>query len=54
MGMLIELASGTSDTLSHLIARDDDPPPPMRPSEHPLDVSSAILAMRRTVEVILF
>ena len=28
MGMLIELASGTSDTLSHLIARDDDPPPP--------------------------
>ena len=53
MGMLIELASGTSDTLSHLIARDDDPPP-MRPSEHPLDVSSAILAMRRTVEVILF
>ena len=58
MGTLIELASGTLDTLSHLIARPVGQAltmtSPTRPSERPLDVGAAILATRRTVEAVLF
>jgi len=58
MGTLIELASGTLDTLSHLIARPAGQAltmtTPMRPSEKPLDVRAAIKAMRCTVEAVLF
>jgi len=55
---LIELASGTLDTLSHLIARPAGQAltvtTPTRPSEKPLDVRAAIKATRRTVEAVLF
>ena len=58
MGTLIELASGTLDTLGHLIARPAGQAltmtSPTRPSERPLDVGAAILATRRTVEAVLF
>ncbi|KAI9507509.1 hypothetical protein F5148DRAFT_1299700 [Russula earlei] len=58
MGTLIELASGTLDTLSHLIARPAGQAltvtSPTRPSERPLDVGAAIVATRRTVEAVLF
>jgi len=58
MGTLIELASGTLDTLSHLIARPAGQAltvtTPTRPSEKPLDVRAAIKATRRTVEAVLF
>jgi nuclear pore complex protein Nup188 len=58
MGTLIELASGTLDTLSHLIARPAGQAltmtSPTRPSERPLDVGVAMLATRRTVEAVLF
>jgi nuclear pore complex protein Nup188 len=58
MGTLIELASGTLDTLSHLIARPAGQAltmtSPTRISERPLDVGTAMLATRRTVEAVLF
>jgi len=58
MGTLIELASGTLDTLSHLTARPVGQAltmaPLARPSERPLDVGAAMLATRRTVEAVLF
>ncbi|KAF8270909.1 hypothetical protein EI94DRAFT_1721425 [Lactarius quietus] len=58
MGTLIELASGTLDTLGHLISRPAGQAltlsAPMRPSERPLDVRAAILATRRTTEAVLF
>jgi nuclear pore complex protein Nup188 len=58
MGTLIELASGTLDTLSHLIARPAGQAltmtSPTRPSERPLDVGVAMLATRQTVEAVLF
>ena len=58
MGTLIELASGTLDTLSHLISRPAGQAltmsAPTRPSERPLDVRAAILATRRTTEAVLF
>src|SRR6266478_271394 len=58
MGTLIELASGTLDTLSHLISRPAGQAltmaSPTRPSERPLDVSAALLATRRTIEAVLF
>ena len=58
MGTLIELASGTLDTLGHLISRPAGQAltlsAPTRPSERPLDVRAAILATRRTTEAVLF
>jgi nuclear pore complex protein Nup188 len=58
MGTLIELASGTLDTLAHLISRPAGQAltmtVPTRVSEQPLDVRSAILATRRTIEAVLF
>jgi nuclear pore complex protein Nup188 len=58
MGTLIELASGTLDTLGHLISRPAGQAltmtTPTRPSERPLDVRAAILATRRTTEAVLF
>lgn len=58
MGTLIELASGTLDTLAHLISRPAGQAltvsAPTRPSEQPLDVRAAILATRRTIETVLF
>jgi nuclear pore complex protein Nup188 len=58
MGTLIELASSTLDTLGHLISRPAGQAltmsSPTRPSERPLDVRTAILATRRTVEAVLF
>ena len=58
MGTLIELASGTLDTLGHLISRPAGQAltlsAPTRLSERPLDVRAAILATRRTTEAVLF
>ena len=58
MGTLIELASGTLDTLGHLISRPAGQALTLseltRPSERPLDVRAAILATRRTTEAVLF
>jgi nuclear pore complex protein Nup188 len=58
MGTLIELASGTLDTLGHLISRPAGQAltlsVPTRLSERPLDVRAAILATRRTTEAVLF
>ncbi|KAI0306857.1 hypothetical protein B0F90DRAFT_1807609 [Multifurca ochricompacta] len=58
MGTLIELASGTLDTLGHLISRPAGQAltitAPTRPSERPLDVRAAILATRGTIEAVLF
>jgi nuclear pore complex protein Nup188 len=58
MGTLIELASGTLDTLSHLISRPAGQAltmaSPTRPSEGPLDVRTAVIATRRTIEAVLF
>lgn len=58
MGTLIELASGTLDTLGHLISRPAGQAltmtAPNRPSERPLDVRAAIHATRRTTEAVLF
>ncbi|KAH9062300.1 hypothetical protein EDB87DRAFT_336049 [Lactarius vividus] len=58
MGTLIELASGTLDTLGHLISRPAGQAltmtAPTRPSERPLDVRAAVLATRRTTEAVLF
>jgi nuclear pore complex protein Nup188 len=58
MGTLIELASGTLDTLAHLVSRPAGQvltvTAPTRPSEQPLDVRAAILATRRTIEAVIF
>ena len=58
MGTLIELASGTLDTLAHLISRPAGQAltvtVPTRPSERPLNVRVAIVATRRTIEAVLF
>ncbi|KAH9972952.1 hypothetical protein BGW80DRAFT_1437328 [Lactifluus volemus] len=58
MGTLIELASGTLDTLAHLILRPAGQAltvtVPTRASEQPLNVRVAIVATRRTVEAVLF
>ncbi|KAI0265861.1 hypothetical protein BC834DRAFT_955087 [Gloeopeniophorella convolvens] len=58
MGTLLELASGTLDTLGHLVARPAGQAltltTPGRASERALDVRAAARAARRALEAVLF